>query len=237
MRLNKPELLDVLQERLVQVVNKAWDAALIEVDSLAIYEGELKPISALPSRQLRRLAFTILVLGKYAMVVKCANAAWINIPEAELFQLANVNVRHDDRNLLLNDLYQLGMIRFGSAVDNTSIEALYVQNFGEPVFSVPIMRDIGYQYEARIDPSRFRRCVICGLPVPMRQRGKADGLCPHCKQRTSRHVVQLCEDCGRPYLSERRAKRNKCPDCYDKCRRETNRIVQAALRAQSVIRC
>lgn len=231
-RLHLPNMQDDLNPRLQQIVTRAWDVPLVEADHLEVYASEMDKIDALPSRQIRRLAFTLLIVGKYALDAKRASAAWVNLPDSELFALANVKVGKNARGLLLNDLYKLGMVRFGGAVDSTGIEVLFIERQGSPVLKVTVMREIGAQYDAYHNPSRYRRCAVCGLPVLAKKVSGVTAYCDAHSDRASKHVMRICEDCGRPFLALRISKTNRCPNCYETYRKEANRLSQIMYRSR-----
>lgn len=231
-RLSMPETLNTMSARISQILNKAWDIPLIEVDRLDVYAAEMQKVDSLPSRPLRRIAFTLLVLGKYAVIAKQHPAAWVNMSDAELFRMANVVASRDTRGLMLNDLYTLRMVRFGSAVDSTGIEVLFGERSGDVALKVNVMRDLGNQYEAYHCPERFRRCAVCGLPLPIRANKKTAVCCDEHTMRESKHVLQICTDCGRPFLTSRTAKTSRCFDCYEKYRRGVNKLAQNTFRTK-----
>lgn len=220
---------DRVSEYLPRIVKKAYEQELIELDEIPVYKSELARIDSLPTGQLRKVAFTLLVLGKYFKTVKHSESAWIRVSDTELFLLANVGASKVERALMLNDLFRIGMVGFSSAVSNTDVHVLYVEDSGDKAMSVTVLRDLGTQYLAYESPHKYLRCAVCGVPVLAQGRKRVVYCSEHLVQ-SARHQMRICPDCGRAFLSPTSARTDKCPRCYEQHRRLSNRRAQSHFR-------
>lgn len=154
-------------ETLDKIVRSAQRYPLIQIDHIYISENELEKISALDSRQLRRLAFTMICVVKYWNIISPNNNCWLNTSDKEIFQMANINVSSKQHDLMYGALREAGFIRLSKRIDNLNVQVLFVDpeyHDDERGFFVRDFRNLGYQY-MRYCGEPFYECQNCGIVV------------------------------------------------------------------------
>lgn len=162
-------------ERQVKTANKV---GLIEIDSIPITKKELSVCDGLSGTQMRRLMFTLICLAKYSNTVNPKNSGWVNRQDREIFKLANVVTPIKRQSLMLNDLRELGLVRFSRKVDNVNINVQCLDLCGDPELLISDFRNLGYQY-LRYCGEPYFECEACGLVI----------------KRTN-NSQRYCRDCG-----------------------------------------
>lgn len=146
---------------LTRIVNNAFKQRTIHIEYIPIYKSELDKIKELNSKELGRLAFTLLCLAKYWDVVNETETHWVNSQDSDIIKMANLKSNLKDRSLMFHKLEQAGFIKFSRKIDNTNIQVCFVGD-GERVLEVTDFRNIGYQYE-RYRGMTCIQCKNCGL--------------------------------------------------------------------------
>lgn len=184
------------QEAIERQVKAADKLTLIELDSIPITQRELDICDSLNGKQIRRLMFTLICLAKYANAVSDQNNGWVNRPDKEIFRLANVVTPIKRQSLMLNDLRELGLIRFSKKVDNVNINVLCIDDTGSAVLHISDFRNLGYQY-LRYCGEPYFECVSCGLVV--KRNNNVQKYCPECAVEINRQKSK--ENWMRTYMS------------------------------------
>jgi len=179
--LNCGEIRNKLEEYLVKIIpeynpvlwkdtldNKVKNAGkypLTSIDGVSVTQNEINKIRALKSIGLERLAFTLLCLAKYQNKKKPENNNWVNLQHKEIFKLANVPTTNYNQAIMLNQLYDYGMIRFGKKITNTNIQVVFGDDTSETSIVIADFRELGREYMNYIDAKKYIRCAECGRLV------------------------------------------------------------------------
>lgn len=142
---------------------------LIMIDEVVITKTELEKIDALPGKQLRRLAFTLLCIAKYTRAVSENTNYWVCTPDNEIMRMANINTSIKRQSGMFGQLRDAGLIRFSKQIDNLSVQVLFVED-GEPEMHITDFRNLGYQYMMRAGEPYFE-CAHCGLTTRISNPG------------------------------------------------------------------
>lgn len=161
---------------------------LIEIDSIPITQKELDVCNSLPWKQMQRLMFTLICVAKFFNATNVNNNSWINMPDKEIFKMANVVTAIKRQSLMLNDLRGLGLIRFSRKVDSVSINVQCVDEAGSPVLTITDYRNLGYQY-MRYCGEPFIECESCGIVV--KKTSNVQKYCAECAVEINR---QKCRE-------------------------------------------
>lgn len=153
----------------------------ISIDYLVITKPELDKIDALHSKQLKRLAFTLLCLAKYSHAVNPENDFWVNNKDSEIMSMANISTSLKRQAALYSTLRDLGLIEFSRMVDNTSVRVCFVED-GEDVLHITDLRNLGHQYLMYCGEPYFV-CQCCGITT------KYSNL-------TNRRNQKYCKECA-----------------------------------------
>lgn len=133
----------------------------IDIDCIEVTDAEMKKIDALDGKQIKRLAFTLVCLAKYWLIVNPNCEGWVKDNDNQIMQLANINTSLKRQGLMYWKLREAGMIQLSKMVDNTSIKVLFAQK-GTPVMKITDFRNLGYQY-LMYHKEPYYECVNCGL--------------------------------------------------------------------------
>lgn len=140
---------------------------IIILDGIEITKKEMETVDAIDGRQLKRLAFTLLCVSKYAHAVSSKNEYWVNTPDNEIMAMANINTSVKRQSQMFSQLRDFGLIRFSKRVDNLSVQVLFVDQDGEPVLHISDFRNLGYQY-LKYHGEPFFVCTECGVTEKIR---------------------------------------------------------------------
>lgn len=167
-------------DTLDKVAKNAGKFPLIRLDGVDITKNELERIETLGGKQVRRLAFTLLCVAKYWDVVSESNNHWVNSPDKEIMQMANINTSIKRQSLMFAELREAGFIKFSKKIDNLNVQVLFMEP-GETALHIQDFRNIGYQYLKHYGAPYFE-CVNCGITVKIQEpaRGRRQKYCPSC---------------------------------------------------------
>lgn len=176
------------QAAIEQKVRSACRTSLVELDSIPITQRELDLCGSLRGTQMRRLLFTLICLAKFADAVNGHNGGWVNRPDNEIFRMANIVTPVKRQSLMLNDLRDLGMIRFSRKVDNVNIKVECADPGGDAVLHITDFRNLGYQYMRHCDEyggklsakpqTSYFECEVCGIVE--KRTGNRQKYCKEC---------------------------------------------------------
>lgn len=153
---------------------------LVRLDGIDILEDELERIDRLGGRQSKRLAFTLLCAAKYWDAVSENNNHWVNTPDREIMQMANINTSIKRQSMMYAQLREEGLIRFSKKIDNLNVQVLFCGH-GTRAMQVQDYRNLGYQYLMyRGEP--FFTCANCGVTTKRNEpnKGRRQKYCPSC---------------------------------------------------------
>lgn len=185
----------------------------LQIDHICVTSGELEWIEKLESKQLRRLAFTMLCVSKYWNIVSVNNNDWVNTQEREIFQMANINVTSKKQDLMYGELIRGGYIRQSKRIDNLNVQMLTPNTDDDVGVIVKDFRNLGYQYMKHYGDPYFE-CERCGITVREREY-TAHRSMQHRKKRS---------DSGR--------KHKYCPACATEIRLKQN--VDSVMRRRGI---
>ena len=154
---------------------------LIMIEEIAITKPEMEKIDALPGKQLRRLAFSLLCIAKYLYAVSPNTSYWVGTPDNEIMKMANINTSIKRQSSMFGQLKDAGMIRFSKQIDNLSVQVLFVEE-GETAVRITDFRNLGYQY-MKYHGEPYFECAHCGLTDKI-------------KSATQRRPQKYCAQCA-----------------------------------------
>ena len=152
----------------------------VNIDEIVISTQEMSRIEKLDSKQLRRLAFTLLCLSKYWDAVNEDDRHWVNSPDSDIMRMANINTSISRQSMMYHRLNQEGMIVFSRKVSNTNVRVCFAED-GVPALAVRDFRNLGYQY-LKYCGEPFFFCANCGIVTRYKdpKNGKKQKYCPDC---------------------------------------------------------
>lgn len=210
-RYSKREVRKMLDEFLIQCDPDAslvsWSAALdritktaakyapIQIDYIRITLGELEWIAKLDSKQLRRLAFTMLCVSKYWNIVSENNNDWVNTPDKEIFQMANITIPGKKQDLMYGELIRAGYIKQSKRIDNLNVKMLTPESDDDVGILVKDFRNLGYQY-MKYCGEPYYECEKCGITVRDKEYTANRSMQNSCKRRDSGRKHKYCPTCA-----------------------------------------
>lgn len=181
-------------DALDKIAKNAGKYPLIQIDFIPVTEKELDDIAKLNSMTARRLAFTLLCTSKYWDTVSDVNNHWVNSPDREIFDMANITASSKQQDMMYGKILSAGLIRLSKRIDNLNTQVLFQDTEGEPVLLITDFRNLGYQYMKYLGGPYFE-CEHCGKTVKMNEhrqyqsrkkdchhngRGRKQHYCPAC---------------------------------------------------------
>lgn len=142
---------------------------------IKLTKKELEIIQSVPSEKYQKLLFTMYVLAK----TRRNSQGWVNYSLKEIFQCANINIKRDEKILMINDLKSLEVITTSMSYKRVGFKVNYEEvNEDNPyVFTISDFNNIGNQYIASIRVG-WKMCECCGRLVKM--KGPATKYCNKC---------------------------------------------------------
>ena len=151
----------------------------IMIDKVIITKPEMEKIKAVNGVQAQRLAFTLLCIAKFTMLVEPRTDGWVNT-ERDIMKMANINTSYKRQNLLYGQLMDAGMLQASKRITNLNVRVLYMED-GDPELAVTDYRNLGNQYMKYLGKPYFV-CQNCGqtVKVPAQANPWLMKYCPDC---------------------------------------------------------
>ena len=217
-------------------INKQIDLGnkypLLEIDNVPITKNELQKIQDINNIKLEKLAFTILCLAKFSNLRNDKNNNWVNTSITDIFRMAHINVKSDDKFLLINDLLDKDLIYYNKKTDNTNMCVKFIDNQSDTILQISDFRELGYEYLLYTGESYFR-CNECGILSKQNKIGNKR-YCNHCSkyQPFETKTIQ-CIDCDKPVEIDSKDNQTvRCAECQHKKQLEYQRNSMKKLRAK-----
>lgn len=154
---------------------------LVIIEEVVVTKPEMDKIDSLEGKQLRRLAFTLLCIAKYMYSISQNTNYWVNTPDNEIMNMANINTSIKRQSVMFGALRDAEMIRFSRKIDNLSVQVLFAED-GEPALRIHDFRNLGYQY-MKYHGEPYFECVNCGLTEKINNPSK-------------NHSQKYCKECA-----------------------------------------
>lgn len=164
-------------------VRRATRRDLVEIDYIPITAPEIKTIDSLPSRTLKKLAFSYLCVAKYYNAANEQNSDWANLPVRDICSMGGIAIPVDKQYELRGELADMGLLQLSVAVDNVNARVLFVDHEGDPVLLVDDMRNLGNQY-FQFMGEKYVKCASCGLVIGRRSNRQL--YCSKCAAKMAR---------------------------------------------------
>lgn len=136
---------------------------------------EFETIKSVPSERHQKLLFTMYILAK----TRPNSNGWVNYSLKEIFQCANINIKRDDKILMINDLKEWGYITTSLSYKRTGFKVEYYEvNEENPLEKIITnFSNIGNQYIVMIRDG-WKMCECCGRVIKI--KGNATKYCNKC---------------------------------------------------------
>lgn len=159
-------------------IDRATKYKQIKIECIYITKPEMERIEEIQSKQIRRLAFTLLCLAKYWDAVNPNGDHWVNNRDTEIMKLANISTSVKRQSSMYHALIDEGFIRPSKKIDNTNVRVCFMED-GDPAMQITDFRNLGYQY-MKYHGEPYFECQNCGI-VTKYSNPKKGGKQKYCK--------------------------------------------------------
>lgn len=154
------------------------DTTFRELESVSVTEDEIQIIAKGKNDKEKKLLFTLYVLAK----VYGYHSGWVNYPPSEIFKLANVTLKYEDRFLLIHELYKAKLIQLNHIIGKTGY-CVELYEDSPAVITIPNKEynkpdHFGNQYMAYIKGNNWRVCEKCGRLI--KKKSNKQKYCKRC---------------------------------------------------------
>jgi hypothetical protein len=165
------------QGTIEKLVRSSDKYGLIDIPGVFITRSELRTIKQISGKLLQRLMFTMLCLAKYGNATSSTNNNWVNRKDKDIFCLANIAVTSKRQSLMINDLWNMGLIGYSRVVDNVNINVKSIDEDSPVELFIGDFRNLGNQY-MKYCGEKYIECQCCGKVV--KERHGRQKYCPEC---------------------------------------------------------
>lgn len=150
---------------------------LKEIEYIPIYKKELDVINTLKLDREKKIMFTLYAVARYRN-----SYGWTNIKNSAgisgLFQLADVILPSDKRNILLHYLYTNGYIEFGKKIDNLNIRVNLISK-GDIAYKIKDFEHLGNQFIGNFK-NGYKMCAAPNCFKYIKANGHNTRYCKQC---------------------------------------------------------
>ena len=167
-------------DSLDRALKNGFKYAPVEINHVGVSASEIAKVDALKTKQIRRLAFTLLCLCKYWNALRPNNNNWVRTPDADIMRMANIRTSVKRQCALFRELSNIGYIRFSRQVDNLNVQILFMDNEA-PVLFIHNFDNLGYQYLKYHGDPYYYECCNCGVTEKRKDlNSRPPKYCPTC---------------------------------------------------------
>lgn len=167
-------------DSLDRAVKNGYKYTPIELDSIGVSASEIAKVDELKTKQIRRLAFTLLCLCKYWNAFKPGNNNWVRTSDTDIMRMANIHTSVKRQCALFRELSNMGYIKFSRQVDNLNVQVLFMDE-EPPVLFIHNFDNLGYQYLKYHGDPYYYECCNCGVTEKRKDlSSRPPKYCPTC---------------------------------------------------------
>lgn len=167
-------------DSLDRAVKNGYKYTPIELDSIGVSASEIAKVDELKTKQIRRLAFTLLCLCKYWNAFKPGNNNWVRTSDTDIMRMANIHTSVKRQCALFRELSNIGYIKFSRQVDNLNVQVLFMDE-EPPVLFIHNFDNLGYQYLKYHGDPYYYECCNCGVTEKRKDlSSRPPKYCPTC---------------------------------------------------------
>lgn len=167
------EYSDFVKRTCKNALNGEFNVNLRNLDYVEITEAEFDIIAKAETNPQKKLLFTLYVLAKLYPY----DSGWVNFRDAEIFKLANVHLSIEDRDYLIHDLKEQGLLELNHIVGKSGLRVKLASD--SPV-ALRIERPdhFGNQYLLYLKNHEWMMCERCGRLI--RRNNNKQKYCKYC---------------------------------------------------------
>lgn len=184
------------QQKIVDLIKKAYKSEFKNIDSIKITKKELNFITSLNNIRLEKIAFVMLCIAKYKCYYHDEPNYWITWPLNAISKLARVHVTKKENLVLYRQLVLAGAIESNSSGVNLYEHILFVSDDkdDETVLELSEVdyKELAYTYlYYKNGFYGYVHCEKCGRLV--KQKSNRQKFCDECAEKIHREQKTECE--------------------------------------------
>lgn len=221
-------------------IKKAHKYPFYIIDSIKITRSELEIISSLDNLRAEKMLFVLLCMAKQQNMSNGFVDGLVKYSITDLCKDARVSVPADDREYILYDIVQKGLLGYPKK-NNTQCLIVNFINTDEVVLELDEMdcQELAYVYlNWKNKGEGYGRCEYCGRFMKI-SKNKPKRFCEACSNvvgeiEDNTRVIQ-CVDCGGiVYINNQKDTRTcRCEECYGIHRRQHKTETMRQLRSKT----
>lgn len=202
-------------------IKKAVKKPFYHVDSIRITKKEMDIIASQNNLRYEKILFVLLCMAKQQKVAFGFDNGLVSYSMTDLFKTARVSVPVDDREEILHNLLQIGLIGLPVKNDSRCLFVNFMDNSDSDIVLELNEQDCGelaYSYLDFTGRAKVSRCAKCKKLI--KQSKKFGDLCKGCQDSTVEWKIRWCLDCGEEFqVSRFDTESYRCEKCYSDYRR------------------
>ena len=183
-------------------IKRAHKLPFYDVGSIKITQKELDLIASLNNLRAEKMLFVLLCMAKQQSVAYGFDGGLVKYSISDICKLARVSVPADDREYILHDIVQSGLLRCPKKNDTKCLIVTFIDN-GDAALSLDDVdcNELAYVYLSwKNNGKGYTRCKMCN--VIMRQsKTKPRKYCEDCAKEVGREQKRLWAEKSRKNLT------------------------------------
>lgn len=183
------------------------------INGIKITENELNKIKSLDDIKAEKILFVLLCMAKQQKVSFGFENGLVKYKLTELCKTARISVPADDREYILYNLLQTGLVSCPKKNDTSCLFVNFIDNDGESELTLTEhdCKELAYAYLKWKGNGKFKRCLTCGR---LMRSKNSESKCTYCEQQSIDDKTIWCIDCGEiVMISQFDAETCRCADC------------------------
>lgn len=208
-------------------VKRAHKTPFYNIEGIKITQSELNSISSLDNLRAEKVLFVLLCMAKQQRVITGFTNGLVKYSLTELCKLARISVPADDREYILYNIVQKGLLSCPKKNDTKCLIVNCINDDDDIVLELDEIdcQELAYVYlNWKNKGVGYGYCEYCGK-LMKKPKSNPHRFCEKCTEilgdvPNNMNVVQ-CIDCGKPvYISLLNTKTCRCEECQEKYRKD-----------------
>lgn len=221
-------------------IKKAHKNPFYSIENIKITQSELEMISTLDDLRAEKVLFVLLCMAKQQAVSYGFTNGLVKYSLTELCKLARISVPTEDREYILYNIIQTGLLGYPKKNNTQCLIVNFVDNDGEAVLNLKEShcRDLAYEYlNWKNSGSGYGRCELCDRVI-RQSKSNPKRFCRECASMLgdvpSDIKVIRCVDCDEiVYIPVLNTKTCRCEACQEAYRKEYMKVLMREKRVST----
>lgn len=202
-------------------VKRANKNPFYNIDNIKITKTELNAISSLNNLRAEKILFVLLCMAKQQSISNGFTNGLVKYSLPELCKMARVSVPADDREYILYDIIQSGLLGYPKKNNTQCLIVNFIDNDGDVVLNLNEVdcKELAYVYLNWKNGGGYDQCENCGR---LFKKNKNRKYCVDCaKYQSVGDKIITCIDCGKEFtVSAISTKTCRCEECQNVANKE-----------------